>query len=217
VDAEAPAADLVAPLVVEAARSLSLDQLTSSDGEPVPNPSASNDLTGLLGEEVLVQVPSGSPRRAILHSLNGQFSMPVGRNPEPTFVYGALELGSRDGTPVTRAGDAGAVVSTLAGDPIGIVICGFEDVSFAAPIGKLAGEERAWEPVSTEIAERWNKRVARDAGLDPQARALRDLIHQPEKPRAAEPSEASEWTRIAEKGDQKAMTKWSREARRRLF
>jgi len=162
--AETKAQTLIAPLVVYSGQLLSPTQLISASGRPHEKPQFHADMTAILGEEVLIQTSERSPLRAVLHSLNGQFLMPVGASSDLTFIDGALEMTSLDGSHLTSHGDAGAVVTTLRGDPIGIVVCGIEDTAFAAPLEGAIAALGDCAPVSADVATRWNARIGRDAG-----------------------------------------------------
>jgi hypothetical protein len=200
------AESLIVPVVVPPARPLALDQFLAVDGDRIYQPDLQLNAKKLLGEEVLIQVDERRPTRAVLNSLNGQFLMPLRPGEEFTFVEGALEMSAPSGDALTRAGDAGAVVTSLAGHPIGVVICGIDGTTFAAPtagailaVGDCAALDQA------SIGQ-WNDFVLRRDDAPTQAVGHRPAVGD------ADWIDRNRWDDIAERDDDDAILHWSRAA-----
>lgn len=147
-----PADTMLMPVILENTVGLSEVQLRDVDGEPIMPTNWVRDIATVLGETVLVHTSKEDPKLARVTTTNGHFIMPVDDGNEVHFSN-ALELQSLDGTPVTEAGDAGCLVTSLSGDAIGIIICGMDDISYAAPIARLIDELEDCDGITHQMIE----------------------------------------------------------------
>ena len=130
-----------------------------------------------LGRRVLIQTGEEKPRVAQLKSVSGRFRMPAPETRKMTTFTDALEVVSLNGQPLTRKGDSGALVTTLAGDALGIIVCGIGSASFAAPLVSVLSRKKNILPLTDERIKSYNREI--------DERLARD-----ERPRAAEPASA---------------------------
>jgi hypothetical protein len=143
-----------------------------------------------MGRKVLIHTSRTRPVRGLLKSAYGHFLMVPPDAAEAVLFSEALAIESLDGKPLTRAGDAGAVVTTLAGEALGVIICGVGTTSFAAPVGAVIPPDRSQSPISAREIEVWNReadRVARRPKVVPTRRfdAFSDVQPTPSILRAA--------------------------------
>lgn len=124
------------------------------------------------GKSVLVHTRPGEPVKALLRSTYGLFRMPRPDGGETALFSDALTIESLDGKPVTNVGDAGAVVTTTAGDALGVIICGIGLTSFAAPIGPVLPRDGSLQPLSFEQIYRWNERAAQLRAAPPDSEVV---------------------------------------------
>ena len=135
-----PADTMLMPVVLERGVALSSVQLRDLDGEPILPTKWVHDIPHLLGQIVLIHTSKETPKKARVLTTRGHFIMPVDYDDNEVHFDQAIELQSLDGGPLTQAGDAGCLVTTVSGDAIGIIICGMDDISYAAPIARMIDE-----------------------------------------------------------------------------
>jgi hypothetical protein len=111
------------------------------------------------GKPVLVHSGVGGPRLGRLVTISGYFEMPPPDTEETVVFENTLVIESLDGFPLARAGDAGAVVTTLDGDALGIVFGGDETAVYAAPLGGMIPNDGSWRPVSPDDVRSWNAAI----------------------------------------------------------
>jgi hypothetical protein len=151
-----------------------------------------------LGERVLLHTAPLAPQSCYLRSVTGHFRMPPPGEEEPVTFCDALVIEDRSGKPLTREGDAGAIITTLEGSPLGIVICGIGKQSFAAPVGPILEQDPALQLLTPEYIDEWNKTAARKAKIfaRPSAPAQTDPIDEGIQ-RSAETNNAIESKAVA--------------------
>ena len=116
-----------------------------------------------MGRKVLIHTSPTRPVRGFLKSVYGHFRMVPPDAGEAVLFSEALTIESLDGKPLTRAGDAGAVVTTLAGEALGVIICGVGTTSFAAPLSVAIPPDGSQYPISAREIGSWNKEADRRA------------------------------------------------------
>lgn len=116
------------------------------------------DVAKHLGEVVLVHSGTLAARHGILRSLNAPFRMPAPNNEASTLFTGALMITSLDGKPLSQEGDAGALVASIDGDCLGIVVAGLDDSSYAAPIAPILTDD-AFRTIDDAFVHDWNLRA----------------------------------------------------------
>ncbi len=114
------------------------------------------DISTHLGQSVLVHGHGPIPREGNLRSTHALFRMPAPDNGEPTVFLDAMMITSLDGRPLSVEGDAGALVTSLHGDCLGVIVAGLDDSSYAAPIPPLL-VDRPLQPIRDYDVEQWNE------------------------------------------------------------
>ncbi|HEY0114545.1 MAG TPA: hypothetical protein VGB54_02380 [Allosphingosinicella sp.] len=143
---------------------LDKDVLLARPSTVLPEPksfeklSLPRDILDHLGEKVLVHGGSLAPREGLLRSIHALFRMPAPDDRKPTLFTDALLITSLDGEPLSREGDAGALVTSMHGDCLGIVVAGLDDTSFAAPMAPLLVDD-ALRPIDDAVVLEWNRRA----------------------------------------------------------
>lgn len=129
--------DMLWPVGLYGHFKLSEKQLLDRFGKSVREPKLIRKIDDWLGKRVLVQTTPNRPVVALLRSTSARFRMPPPGQLETAVFCDALEISPLGSEPVTQNGDAGAVVTTLDGDPIGTIICGTDSESYAAPLNRI--------------------------------------------------------------------------------
>lgn len=119
------------------------------------------DVHKQLGRRILIHTSPAKPVQGRLKSVYGHFRMIPPDAAEAVLFSDALTIESLDGKPLTRAGDAGAVVTTMAGEVLGVIICGVGTTSFAAPIRSVIPQDGSQSPISVPEIEAWNEEAGR--------------------------------------------------------
>jgi hypothetical protein len=114
-----------------------------------------------MGRTVLIHTSPAKPARGLLKSVYGHFRMVPPDAAEAVLFSEALTIESLDGKPLTKAGDAGAVVTTLTGEALGIVICGIGTTCFAAPVRAAIPQNGSQAPITTQEVDLWNETADR--------------------------------------------------------
>lgn len=114
-----------------------------------------------LGGHVLLHTAPLAPKLGYLRSVTGHFRMPPPGQDETVTFCDALVIEDRAGKPLTREGDAGAIVTTLDGNPLGIAICGIGKQSFAAPVRPILEQDPALRLLTSDDIDEWNQTAAR--------------------------------------------------------
>jgi hypothetical protein len=99
------------------------------------------------------------PSLATVKSPYAPFRMPIKGHNDSTLFQGAILLEAVHGSVLTREGDAGAIVSTLDGDVVGIIIAGRDNFSFAAPIAPICTTKPNIRLITDEDVHWWNSRT----------------------------------------------------------
>jgi hypothetical protein len=158
-----PASDMLWPLRVLPSFPLADTQIVDRSGKPVGGPKLMRDVDVFLGERVLIQTDARKPRVARLRSTSARFRMPPPGTRDSVLFYDAMEISPLDSEPVTKAGDAGAVVTTMDGHPIGTIICGTESESYAAPLGRFIDALGGTTMLTHEIIKTYNGEIGSHA------------------------------------------------------
>lgn len=135
-----PADTMLMPVILEEGIGLSPVQICDENGDPLLPTDWIRNTAGLLGQTVLIHTSKALPRLARVASTQGHFIMPVDRDDNEVHFNRAIELCGIGDEPLTKAGDAGCLVTTRSGEAIGVIICGVDEVSFAAPISRVIDE-----------------------------------------------------------------------------